>query len=176
MQLELTEIKTITRTFPLASKAMMWNSFDSGAHPYWYRFIATRLFEQRMDHNAPYAALLYAAAAVVFHDSSVACFNGKYTYWQIRPPQLEPAVTPLFPVPNHPSYPAAHACLSYASAIVMGNFFPNDAEMLLAAGKEAGESRIWAGIHYRSDVDAGLILAEGVAEAVLARVKAMTGE
>ena len=32
---------------------------------------------------------------------------------------------------------------------------------------EAGESRIWAGIHFRSDIDAGLALGQDVAEAVI---------
>lgn len=173
MQADLTEIKTITRTFPLVSKAMFWHSFD-GAHPYWYRFIANRLFEQRLEDNAPYAALLYAAAAVAYHDTSVACFHTKYTYWQIRPSHLDGEVATLFPPPNHPSYPAAHACMSNASAVLLGAFFPADAEMLLTAAKEAGESRIWAGVHYRSDVDAGLALGEAVAQAVLERVQAMT--
>jgi membrane-associated phospholipid phosphatase len=175
MQAELTGIKTITRTFPLMSRAMFWHSFD-GAHPYWYRHIATRLFEQRQEDNTPYAALLNAAASVTYHDASVACFHTKYTYWQIRPPHLDSAVVSLFPVPNHPSYPAAHACLSYASAVTLGAFFPEDAEMLRTAAHEAGESRIWAGIHYRSDVDAGEALGEAVAQAVLARVQEMIGK
>ena len=173
MQSELGEIKTITRTFPIVSRAMFWHSFD-GAHPYWYRHIATRLFEQRLEDNAPYAAFLNAVTAVTHYDASVACFHTKYTYWQIRPPHLDTEVTSLFPVPNHPSYPAAHACFSYASAVVLGSFFPADAEMLRAAAREAGESRIWAGIHYRSDVEAGLVLGEAVAQAVLERVQEMT--
>ncbi len=172
MQVELSEIKTITRTFPITSRAMFWHTFDA-AHPYWYRHIATRFFEHRLEDNAPYAAFLNAVAAVTYHDASVACFHTKYTYWRIRPPHLDTEVTPLFPIPNHPSYPAAHACLSYASAVVLGSFFPDDAEMLLAAAREAGESRIWAGIHYRSDVEAGLILGEAVAQAVLERVNQM---
>ncbi|RIK35590.1 MAG: PA-phosphatase [Chloroflexi bacterium] len=172
MLADLTEIKTITRTFPIVSKAMMWHSFDA-AYPYWYRHVNTRLFEQRSDHDAPRAALINAALAITAYDASVACFHTKYTYWQIRPPHLDAEVAALFPVPNHPSYPAAHACVSNAIATTLGAFFPDDAEMLLAAAKEAGESRIWAGIHYRSDVEAGLALGEAVAQAVLERMNQM---
>ena len=39
--------------------------------------------------------------------------------------------------------------------------------MVLA--EEAGEARIWAGIHYRFDVDAGQALGREVATKVLAR-------
>jgi membrane-associated phospholipid phosphatase len=174
-QTELSEIKTITRTFPIVSKAMMWHTFDA-AYPYWYRFASQRLFEQRRDLDAPHAALIYAALATANHDAIVACFESKYAYWMIRPVQLDPEVVILFPTPNHPSYPAAHACASNANANILAHFFPADAEVILAAAEEAGNSRIWAGIHYRSDVEAGLALGEAVAQAVLARVNEMTGQ
>ncbi len=51
-----------------------------------------------------------------------------------------------------------------------------DAELIQAAGHEAGLSRIWAGIHYPNDVVAGEALAKGVATAVLARIAEMTGQ
>lgn len=170
---ELQEIKAITRTFPITSKAVIWHTFDR-AYPYWDRFISTSLFEQRQDSNIPKAALMYAAMAAAQHDAIVACFNAKYTYWRIRPPQLDKAITPLFPTPNHPSYPAAHACGSVAAATVLAAYFPESADMLNAAGHEAGDSRIWAGIHYASDRDAGEVLGKAVAEAVLKRVGQMT--
>jgi len=77
----------------------------------------------------------------------------------------------VVPTPNHPSYPAAHACSSIAVASVLGYLFPRDAEMFAALGEQAAESRIWAGIHYRSDIDAGRQLAVGVASKVIARAK-----
>jgi hypothetical protein len=39
----------------------------------------------------------------------------------------------------------------------------------LALGKEAAEARIWAGIHYRYDIDAGQELGRMVADKTLAR-------
>jgi acid phosphatase (class A) len=47
--------------------------------------------------------------------------------------------------------------------------FPLDRDRLLAQGKEAAEARIWAGIHYRFDIDAGQDLGRKVAEKVLAQ-------
>ena len=102
-------------------------------------------------------------------DGAIACWDGKYTYWQIRPYQQ--GTTPVFPTPNHPSYPGAHACGSSASATVLAYLFPRDAADLNARGAEAGESRIWAGIHYRSDTDAGLALGRSVAALVIERAK-----
>ena len=75
----------------------------------------------------------------------------------------------MFPPPNHPSYPAAHGCLSTAAATVLASLFPADRDSLLAKGKEAAEARVWAGIHYRSDIDAGQVLGRKVGEKVLTR-------
>ncbi|MEZ4861421.1 MAG: phosphatase PAP2 family protein [Caldilineaceae bacterium] len=174
MQAELAELKGVERTLPIMMGAWIWHSFDR-AYPWWYRHISTRLFEQDRTANIPQATLMYTAMAVTQYDTIVACFNGKYTYWMIRPPQLDPEVVNLFPIPNHPSYPAAHSCGSMASAMVISEFFPEDVEMIQAAGHEAGLSRIWAGIHYPSDVAAGEALGKGVAAAVLARTREMTG-
>ena len=104
-------------------------------------------------------------------DAGIACWDGKYTYWAIRPYQLDPEVKPLFPTPNHPSYPAAHGCFSMAQAGILGYLFPRDAAALAALAEEAAESRVWAGIHYRSDIVAGAALGRAVSEKVIDRAK-----
>jgi hypothetical protein len=43
--------------------------------------------------------------------------------------------------------------------------------MFVALGEQAAESRIWAGIHYRSDIDAGRQLALAVSGKVIARAE-----
>jgi hypothetical protein len=63
--------------------------------------------------------------------------------------------------------PAAHSCHSTAMAAVLADLFPVDAEEMMATAKEAGESRIWGGIHFRSDLVAGEALGLDVANAVL---------
>jgi membrane-associated phospholipid phosphatase len=80
-------------------------------------------------------------------------------------------VKTLFPPPNHPSYPAAHACQSGANAAILSYLFPSEALRFTSLGQEAGEARIWAGIHYRSDVAAGFELARKVANAVIERAR-----
>jgi len=71
----------------------------------------------------------------------------------------------------HPSYPAAHACSSIAITKVLGYLFAPDAEAFAALGERAAESRIWAGIHYRSDIIAGRQLAVAVADKVIERAE-----
>jgi choline dehydrogenase-like flavoprotein len=60
--------------------------------------------------------------------------------------------------PNHPSYPAAHGCGDGAAEAVLSYLFPRDAAYFKARAEEGALSRIWAGIHFRSDIDAGLAL------------------
>lgn len=79
------------------------------------------------------------------------------------------ALKSVFPPPNHPSYPAAHGCFSTAAAVVLAGVFPQDRERLLAIGKEAAEARVWAGIHYRFDIDAGQEIGRKVAAKTLER-------
>jgi hypothetical protein len=45
----------------------------------------------------------------------------------------------LLKPPNHPSYPAAHGCLSGAISAALAYLFPRDAAALNALGTEAGE-------------------------------------
>ena len=110
-------------------------------------------------------ALMHMAAM----DANIACYDAKYTYWLIRPYKADPAITTPIPRPNHPSYPSSHACYSGASAYVLGALFPSEATELAAMADEAGESRLYAGIHYRFDKDAGLAIARQVAALALRR-------
>jgi hypothetical protein len=54
---------------------------------------------------------------------------------------------------------------------VLAYLFPRDAATLIQRAEEAAESRIWAGIHYRSDTDTGLALGRSVAQLVIDRAK-----
>jgi membrane-associated phospholipid phosphatase len=169
---ELTALETFTPTFATTAAAFFWQS-PAGTIPYIYNNTARLLFENRLDRDPPQAALIYATVAVAQHDAFVACFDTKYTYWSIRPAQLDPSFKSLFPSPNFPSYPSAHGCGSGAVASVLSDFFPADAEALMANAQEAGNSRMWAGIHFQSDVDAGLDLGKKVGALVLERVQQM---
>jgi hypothetical protein len=47
---------------------------------------------------------------------------------------------------------------------MLAYLFPAHAEFIRAVGKEAGDSRIWAGIHYPMDNVAGVNLGKSVAQ------------
>jgi membrane-associated phospholipid phosphatase len=114
------------------------------------------------------ASRALAAALGATLDANIACHDAKYAYWTPRPSQLDPTIRPLVGLPNHPSYPSNHACDSGAAAEVLGAYFPVRRETLRAMARDAGESRIDGGIHYRFDISAGFEIAHAAARAALA--------
>ena len=126
------------------------------------------VFEERLEHS-PRAARAYALVAVAGEDAWIATQEAKFHYWAPRPAQLDPALTVVFPTPNHPSYPSNRAALTRATAVVLGHLFPRDAARLLREAEQAAESAVWAGIHFRSDVEAAKGVGEAVGRLVIAR-------
>lgn len=162
---ELAEVRDFPRTFDTNSTAFYWQSTRSN----WNNVIDQKITEYRLDTNPPRAARVYLIASVAAFDATVACWDAKYTYWAIRPFML--GATTIFPTPNHPSYPAAHGCQSGAYSSALAYLFPRDADTLNAMGTEAGQSRVWAGIHFRSDIETGLALGRAVTQLVIERVR-----
>jgi membrane-associated phospholipid phosphatase len=166
-------LKTFPRTPLTNNEASFWEVAVGGlrAYQYWNEQLSRKTLEYRLDDNAPRAARTFVLPFVTLYDAGIACWDAKYAYWAIRPFQLDPDVKPIFTTPNHPSYPAAHACASTSVTRMLGYLFPRDADAFARLGERAGESRIWAGIHYRSDVVAGRQLAIAVADKVIARAR-----
>jgi membrane-associated phospholipid phosphatase len=144
-------------------KAFYWQS-PEGLNPWPYRYANKWISEDRLDQNPPRVARIYALIASVRFDAFIASQDGKFTYWYLRPHQLDPGVVPLFAVPNHPSYPSNHSTYSAATSEVIAYLFPGRADFIRALGTEAGDSRIWAGIHYPMDNVAGVQLGKSVAQ------------
>ena len=116
------------------------------------------LSERRATH-------LYALLGAIMTDAGIGCWDTKEVYWLIRPWQADPAITTVAAVgkPNHPSYPSGHSCVSSSAAEVLSRFFPQQRAQLDAMVTEAGLSRMYGGIHYRFDIEAGQLLGRRVA-------------
>ncbi len=63
---------------------------------------------------------------------------------------------------NDGSYPSGHTAVGWTWALILAELVPDKTDAILARGLEFGESRIVANFHWRSDVDAGRIVAAGV--------------
>ena len=58
-----------------------------------------------------------------------------------------------------PCYPSSHAAMGWTVALVLTELNPERAEPILKTGYEYGQSRVIAGYHYQSDVEAARIAA-----------------
>jgi membrane-associated phospholipid phosphatase len=172
---ELAEVKSFARTPATNQAAFFWANPQPAATEfvYWNQQTSRELFENRLDVNPPRAARAYALESIAIYDALVACWDAKYTYWRMRPYQADPTIQPLFPtLPAHPSYPSGESCDGGAVAGVLGYLFPRDAGSLNARAVQSAESRLWAGVHFQSDIDAGLALGGAVARVVIERAQA----
>lgn len=164
----LHELKTFARSPKTNHRAIYWEVHGGArAHTLWNEIARTKILEAGKSGQT--AARVLAALNVALADAGVACWDAKYTYWYIRPPQLDAELKSLFTPPNHPSYPAAHGCYSTAAAAFLAGVFQSDRDQLLALGNEAAEARVWAGIHYRFDIEAGQEIGRKVARRALDR-------
>lgn len=174
-QAELAELKAMQakRTPKIMSDAFFWEYAVGGprGYYYWSEQTSRKLLEYHLDTNPVRAARAYALTNIAIYEGYLACWDAKYTYWAPRPFMVDKEFKPLFTSPNHPSYPAAHGCVSTSVTATLSYLFPRDAPTFKEWGEQAAESRMWAGIHFRSDVTAGVTLGKNVSQKLIERAK-----
>ncbi|HEX6629396.1 MAG TPA: vanadium-dependent haloperoxidase [Gemmatimonadaceae bacterium] len=167
--------KSSGRTPAQLADARAWNLPQGTMTPlgYWDRLAAQYIAEHGLDERA--AAHVFALTNAAAMDAVIGCWEAKFSYYFIRPWQASPAVA-LDPVvngvgiglPNHPSYPSGHSCVSASAGTVIETFFPEHATVVDQQVAAAGESRIIAGIHFPFDIRAGQALGRSVAALAIA--------
>lgn len=165
----LAEIRSISDT-RTAEQIAIAQFYAWGTGPFTMgnlNLIADQLIVEHHRTEREAARILAYANAAAF-DAQIACFDAKFAYWFIRPSQADPAITLPIPLPNHPSYPSAHSCLTSGFMTVLTDAFPSDRPRLEEIITTAGLSRMYAGIHYRFDVEAGQAIGRGAAALALA--------
>jgi hypothetical protein len=160
----LAEVRAVSdgRTAEQLAIAQYWNTNQSGRSNAAMNGIARELIVKYRRNQTDAARILFRANASAF-DALIGCFEAKYHYWFIRPPQADPGITLPIGLPPHPSYPSAHSCVSGAMTTALALAFPSERDRLQAVALEASLSRLYAGIHYRFDMEAGLALGAAVA-------------
>ena len=140
--------------------------------------------QSTLSANARLAAMLWVSVS----DSVIGCFESKYHYLSWRPASAitladtdgndatvaDPTWKALGPVPNHPEYPAAHACVDSSVAEVLTESFGTKKLSFtfdsLATGTSqtyasvpdmqeiTSNARIWGGMHLRTSLTHGQVL------------------
>ena len=119
---------------------------------------------------------MFALLNVAMMDASIAGWRAKFTWWTQRPitvirDSIDAAFLPPLVTPTHPSYVSGHATVSGAAAEVLKSYFPNESTQIDAWADEAAVSRLYGGIHYRFDNEAGLSLGRQVGKRAVAQMK-----
>jgi membrane-associated phospholipid phosphatase len=117
-------------------------------------------------------ARLFAALNTAQADAFIACWDAKYAYWSLRPVTairelIDPSWLPYITTPPFPSYVSGHSTTSGAASSVLAALFPTRADALAAMAEEAAVSRLYGGIHFRSDNEVGLELGRRVGATAL---------
>ena len=178
-------------------QALTGHFWNGAIQNYWNEIAQTAVVGSRLSlpESARLFALLNLAFAddvIAFYDAKYT-----YILWRpvtairaantdnnpdtVIDPNWLPAVGKTTP---DPAYPGAHAVISASGALVLKSFFPRDHfsfkvtsevmpgvertfDSFSAARDEATLSRIFAGVHFRSDLTTGRDLGEDIADFVL---------
>jgi membrane-associated phospholipid phosphatase len=167
-QAQIAMVKNFARTNASNHSAWFWQPSFLGP---WLDNLNREIFENHLDTNAPRAARAYALQFTAMHDATIGCWDTKFTYLVLRPPQVDSTITPLFALPQHPSYPGGHSCASGAAAVVEDYLFPNDTAAINAMATDAGLSTFYAGIHAMEDLQGGASLGAKTGQAAVARAQ-----
>ena len=84
---------------------------------------------------------------------------------------MNPEIKTLTGVPNFPAYISGHSTFSAAAATVLSHIIPEKASAYDAMAKEASMSRLYGGIHYRSDCEVGLTVGKNVGNYAVQRAQ-----
>jgi hypothetical protein len=162
----------------------------NGAH--WLSILNQVLISKKSDLEL--AAVAYAELGIACSESAVSIFKGKYRYNGLRPITYirtvmnKPEWNTLIDTPPHPEYPSGHAINSAAAAQILTllfgpnfaftdnsynqlGFSPRSYKSFEEAAIEAGNSRVYGGIHYRKTCDAGQEQGKKIARNIVERLK-----
>jgi len=157
MQQELAEVKQAVDglTRDQMAIAYKWNDGAGTYTPpgHWNDIAAEYVRDARFSEVR--AARAFALLNMAMHDAAVGCWDAKFAYFNPRPSQLDPSIKTVIGLPNFPSYTSGHSTFSAAAAVVLSHLFPSGASGFDAMKEEAGISRLYGGIHYRSDIQIG---------------------
>ncbi|HEX4124646.1 MAG TPA: phosphatase PAP2 family protein [Tepidisphaeraceae bacterium] len=92
----------------------------------------------------------------------------KITFNRERPFKVDTDIHPCVEDEKSPSYPSGHATRGIVWATILAELMPQDKQDLMAYGREIGDDRALAGMHFPSDVIAGQRLGREIAQRLLA--------
>jgi PAP2 superfamily len=168
---ELEEVYVVSQNLTAEQKriADLWADGTGTVTPpgHWNAIALELLRERHLPTRA--VARLFAALNTAQADAFIACWESKFHYWYLRPVTAiralrDPGWLSYIVTPPFPGYVSGHSATSGAAATVLSALFPGRSGQLAAMAEEAAVSRLYGGIHFRSDNEAGLDLGRRVGQ------------
>ena len=180
-------IRSTTRTADQTLAALFWNEgAGTATDPAHWNAIAEQISLSRRDTLAK-DARAFAQLDLALADTAIASSDAQYTYGEWRPitavQQADPAFQPLLPTPASPGYVSDNAAYGAAASRVLSSAFGSKVAFtdasessigltrsfasFAAAAADDASSRVWGGVNFAFDVQAGTTLGDQVGQAVL---------
>lgn len=187
----LGSVSSTLRTPQQTEIGLFWTAHTGNQYAGAFRQLAA-------DHHlsTSQSARLFALLWSTYADSFIGCMNAKYHFSFWRPVTAtqngdidgnpdtgaDPGWLPLGTTPNHPEFPAAHACVTGAVARAVESYFGTPRVKLTVSSSVTGTThifystrdwqqevfvaRIYAGFHYRHSLREGFKLGYRVADQI----------
>ncbi len=158
---------------------------------HWMNIVGIAAQKSGADFDKTVAA--YTETSIALFDGFIACWKVKFMSNTIRPETvinklLDPAWQPYIQTPPFPSYVSGHSVISAASAEVMTEYFGDNFpyrdsserefgipdrsfKSFRDAASEASWSRLYGGIHFRSDLEQGAILGKTLGDYIVGKLQ-----
>lgn len=157
---------------------------------HWMNIVGIAAQKAKADFNATVAA--YTETAIALFEGFIGCWDIKFKMNSVRPETvinkyIDPDWRPYLQTPPFPSYVSGHSVVSAAAAEVLSYHFghpfqytdtselefgiPNRSfNSFHDASVEASMSRLYGGIHFRSDLVHGMDVGKKIGQAVINRM------
>jgi hypothetical protein len=168
-QADLATVKQLSSNPTPSQRALAINVAADPQHSFWDPIYAV-MAQGRL--TVPREARVTALIAAVAHDAFIAAHDAKYTYWRLRPWMADPTIMPFIPEPNHPSYVSNDAIIRSAMDELAAYFFPPEAGFLRSLEEQGSWSRVYGGVHFPSDLQAGSAMGKSLAALAIQRDQA----
>ena len=170
--------------------ALFWKEINPGitAPGHWLNIL--RQVMKKENASLDKAAFVYALTGMALNDAWISSWKTRYTYNVLRPVTFIRRVMKhedwlsFVPTPPHPEYTSGFAAMGGAVCEALAYVFGNDYQLtdhtydfagmaprtyysFRSMAKEAGDSKLLGGIHYRFSVDAGLQQGSDVAKNIV---------
>lgn len=158
---------------------------------HWMNIVGIAAKKSNADFSKTVAA--YTETSIALFDGFIGCWKAKYTHNTVRPETVinklvDPSWQPYIQTPPFPSYISGHSVISNASAEVMTHYFGDNFnytdsserefgipdrsfKSFREAALEASMSRLYGGIHYRSDLEQGNIVGQKIGNYIVGKLR-----